>query len=313
MSKKIIIKFIRGDYSRDREKQILRWITGSPKRIRQYKKLKTKSVISLLNSDNHIDYTKQHKTSNWKRIYKVAALIVLLITTTFFMNQYFIDSDKFLHDQLITIVTKKGERKEIFLVDSTKVILNANSELSYFDFSKNEKRKVTLSGEAFFEVKRDEEHPFIIDTKDGVEIKVLGTVFNVKSYPKDTFVETTLVSGKVKVEEKNQRKAIELKPSQKATYFSDHKTLIVEEVDVKHSTSWTKGVLVYNETPILEVFEDLERTYDVIFDVKAKEILEYKYSGVFDNMSIDEVLDVFQLSSPIKCKRLKNKIIVKAE
>ncbi len=311
MSKKTIKKFIKGDYPPDKQRQISKWILNSPSRINQYKKLKTKHIVSLLNSDNQGNVKNHERGGN--KIYIVAAAILFLMASTFFIKHFFINPDELFYDQQKMVVTKKGERKEIFLEDSTKVILNANSKLTVFDFRNSQNRKVILKGEAFFDVKKDKDHPFIVEAKKGVNIRVLGTVLNVKSYPEDSFVETTLVSGKVKIEEKNQRKTIELKPSQKATYFISNKTLVVEEVDVKYLTSWTKGVLFYNETSILKVFEDLERTYNITFDIKSKEILDYKYSGVFDNMTIDEVLDIFKLSSPIKFKKIDNIIIVELE
>lgn len=205
-----------------------------------------------------------------------------------------------------------GKRFELELSDGTIVHLNSGTSLRFPNkFINGEKRQVFLSGEAFFDVTENKDMPFIVKTEDGMNVRVLGTSFNVKAYPEDENTETTLVEGKVKMYDESLLKEVVLKPSQKAIYRKVEEKLIVKEVNVSNFTAWKEGVLRYNETPINDVLKDLERTYNVVFEVKSKEILNYKYKGVFNNLTIDQILEVFKISSEIEYTKQNGKIILK--
>ena len=146
-----------------------------------------------------------------------------------------------------------------------------------------------------------------------MDIKVLGTSFNVKSYPEDQRIETTLVSGKVEVVERKDNKTVFLYPSQRATYVKTDDELIIDKVNTENFISWKEGKLIYDETPLSEVIKDLERAYNVTFIIESKEILDYKYKGVFDNLTVQEILDLFELSSPLKCTLKDNHVILEIQ
>ena len=204
--------------------------------------------------------------------------------------------------------TSIGENKTITLSDGTKVTLNANTTFSYPEKFSEESRDVSLQGEAFFDVAHNPEKPFKVATGNGMNIQVLGTVFNVKSYPEDQNVETTLVSGKVKVVEEQNQKTVVLAPSQRATYVKDADKLIVDNVQTTKFTAWREGKLIYDETPIRQVISDLKRKYKVDISVESPGIMDYKYTGEFDNLGIEQILDLFEVSSPILYKMHNNQI-----
>ncbi|MEZ4968456.1 MAG: FecR family protein [Flavobacteriaceae bacterium] len=207
-----------------------------------------------------------------------------------------------------------GKRFNLILSDGTMVYLNSGTSIKYpVKFANKGNRQVYLSGEAFFEVTENKEKPFIVATDEGMKVKVLGTSFNVKSYPEDGNIETTLIKGKVRIMEQNLSKEVDLSPSEKAIYHKVENEVVIEGVDPNRFTSWKEGVLIYDETPMSQVIKDLERTYNVIFEVESNTILNYKYKGIFDNLTIDRVLKMFELSSPITCYMINNKIILKED
>lgn len=207
-----------------------------------------------------------------------------------------------------------GKRFNLILSDGSMIYLNAGTSVRFpIKFQKSGNREVFLSGEAFFDVTGNRERPFIVSTEDGMTVKVLGTSFNVRSYPEDENIETTLIKGKVRVMEQDLTKKVDLTPSQKAIYSKLEEDVTVEGVDPNRITSWKEGVLIYDETPMSQVIKDLERTYNVIFVVESNTILNYKYKGAFDNLDIDQVLKILELSSPLKYSRSNNKIILKED
>ena len=307
MGNKKILKFIKGQLSSDEEKEVVDWLFNNPKKRKQYEILKAKHVAaSIRNTKKEAFLFTTNKKSNLKNTYKYAALLVIIfassILTWHLLNgDHLINNDSNLStsNTLVLITTQKAERKEIILEDNTKIILNANSVLSYPKHFSGDTREVAITGEAFFEVTKNEKKPFVVTTDGGVKIRVLGTSFNIKSYPEDESVETTLVTGKVKVIEENKNTIVELSPSQKATYIKSEDKMIVEKVNTKNYTSWKDGKLIYNDTPMRQVIKDLERSYDLKFSVASKEILDYKYKGEFDNLNIHQILALFEVSSPI--------------
>ncbi|MDO5981296.1 FecR family protein [Flavivirga spongiicola] len=301
MSNKKVLKLIKGQLSPEEEKEVIDWLFNNPKRREQYEILKAKHVAASL---------RKSKKTTFKKFYRYAALLAVILTSSILTWHVVVKNSisTIPSNSLVLITTQKAEKKEIILEDSTKITLNANSVLSYPKHFSGNTREVAIKGEAFFEVTKNTEKPFIVTTEDGMKIKVLGTSFNVKSYSEDKNVETTLVTGKVKVIEENKNTVVELSPSQKATYIKKEDKMIVEKVDVKNFTSWKEGKLIYNDTPMRQVIKDLERTYDLKFDVTSNKILDYKYKGEFDNLDIKQILDLFEVSSPITYS-IQNNII----
>ena len=142
-----------------------------------------------------------------------------------------------------------------------------------------------------------------------IKIKVLGTSFNVRSYENDEKIETTLVTGKVEFI-KDKDTPIILAPSQKAVFHKKENTLEIEEVHSEDIVAWKTGKLIFKKTSLQEVVVDLERKYNVKININSLKLLDYEYTGTFDNLSIDEVLNLLTISSPIKYTIENEKIIL---
>lgn len=301
MNKRDITKLVEGQLKGTKKREVIEWLLKNPKAQDFHHIAKAKHIAKSLRKGNTTPVLAKNKKKNTLTFFKYAAIFALLFTSWLYLS----DKTKNLNDHIVenkmTLVTTSiGEQVEVILSDGTKIVVNSNSALTYPTVFIGSTREVVLKGEAFFEVTEKKDKPFIVNTNEGMNIKVLGTSFNVKSYPEDQKIETTLVTGKIQVVEKKDNKTVLLYPSQRATYIKTNDQLIIDKVDTQNFISWKDGKLIYNETPLLEVIKDLERTYKVSFKVKSQELMNYKYNGVFDNLTIQEVLSLFELSSPIK-------------
>ena len=165
------------------------------------------------------------------------------------------------------LIIPYGKTSELQLPDGTKVFLNAGSRLVYPENFTGKSREVFLVGEAFFDVKHDKQHPFIVQTND-FRVKVLGTRFNLCAYPTDNVVETVLAEGKVSMEKNDGgvfEKAIELLPNQLASFNRTTKETKIKAVDTDNYILWTEGLLKFESTDLSRITKRLERFYNVRF------------------------------------------------
>lgn len=196
-----------------------------------------------------------------------------------------------------TLHIPNGKTFKIVLSDGTIVNLNAGSTLEYpVKFIKGQQRKVTLTGEAFFDVKKDENSPFIV-TSRSLDIRVLGTQFNVTSYPEDTDQKTVLVEGSVSLYESggdyDQDNSTLLAPGEMASWESADKKISVKQVDTELYTSWMQGKLVLKGMKFKDIEKRLERHYGVSIQNKNKELEDRVFTATFDVETIEEVLNTF--------------------
>ena len=231
------------------------------------------------------------------------------------------------------ISTRNGSKSKITLPDGTQVWLNAGSNLIYNkEFGNNGLREVELSGEAFFDVVRNEEQPFIIHTRQ-VDVRVLGTAFNVKSYPGEKRTETTLIRGKVQVLIKNRPdETITLKPNEKLVvvndeieeYVTEPKTAVKKEPIVSLGklnyypnneslvveTAWVDNNLVFDNESFLEVAAKMERWYNVQFKFNGDQLKELRLTGVFTSETIQQALEALSITAGFNFTIEGNKITV---
>lgn len=196
-----------------------------------------------------------------------------------------------IHIDTIEVITLAGEQKEIQLPDGSTVWLNACSKISYPERFSNTTRDVTLAGEAYFSVVRNEKKRFEVTTK-GMTVEVLGTQFNVKAYPDDKCITTTLTSGKVAVQLPEEKYT--LRPNQELIYNITDKSVIMQNVS-DNSTGWRDGSLIFNNLTMGEIFKELERHFDVKFDYSKAVLPNDKYSIKFTNKeTLSQILNILQ-------------------
>lgn len=203
------------------------------------------------------------------------------------------------------ISTIFGTRSKFQLSDGTTVNLNSGSKLIFPTVFNGKSRKVELIGEAFFDVTPDASKPFIVKTS-AINIKVLGTAFNLQAYPESNEITTTLVHGKVVLESEStglSKQLAELKPSDRAVFHTDLKVInISSEEDLDKFISWKDGKLVFYNDSIQEVAKKLENWYNVMVKVSNAELKHFRFTATFKDEPIEQVLDLMCKSSTIKYK-----------
>lgn len=209
---------------------------------------------------------KEMKQENHKHFFalswiKYAAAVVLIGLLS--MNLYFQLKDA---PELMNVVeVPNGQRVSLTLSDGTKVWLNSHSKLIYPAQFSSKNRDVTLEGEGFFEVARDEKVPFTVYS-DLLKIRVLGTKFNIKAYGEEpSFI--TLTEGKVEVITNDEEQKITMKPNQQVSYSKEEGLIVDKMVNTDIVKSWTLGEVAYMNKRLDEISKDLERRFNVSIEI----------------------------------------------
>jgi transmembrane sensor len=185
----------------------------------------------------------------------------------------------------------RGKRKSLRLSDGSLVKLNSDTKISFPKAFGQAVRTVSLEGEAFFNVERDESKPFVISVGD-LKVKVLGTSFNVKNYEDENEVEITVRSGRVSVNlNSDSTSPIILIKDQKLIYNKATEAFRITDVDAVQESSWVNGSLQFNNTPMLSVEHTLEKWYDVDIIIENKSLYNTSFTGVHLNESLVSMLE----------------------
>lgn len=229
---------------------------------------------------------------------RIAACLVLILGLAYLVHLHF-----FIPPQTnyLTKTTERGQRLTFQLSDGSKVKLNAESTLTYPEKFDGNTREIQLSGEAFFEVTKDPNRPFIVGTGE-VNTEVLGTSFNISAFPGRNIV-VTVATGKVNVSavrgtlpsgeitDNQSFKNIILTPGQQAVYDVTNKGLTHRKVNPGDHLGWKEGILKFNETPLGEVVEILQRWYDVDIQFVNKQLASCAVTSTFQSERIKDVLE----------------------
>jgi ferric-dicitrate binding protein FerR (iron transport regulator) len=228
-----------------------------------------------------------------------AAVAVALVVQHLFLTRE--NSEPFF----ITVSANAGAITTLTLPDSTRVHLNAESRFSYPDrFSKDE-RTVILDGEGYFEVAKESDRPFIVRTPHDAEVAVYGTRFNLDAYGESKKVSVSLEEGRVGFRytrgngESDERI---LTPGQKLKYDVSTRSVSVCPAYVEGDIAWKDGKIMLRDTPLKDALQMLSRRFNVDFDVKNSDFEHYAFTftGSFNKLDLNDILDYFLLSSQIK-------------
>ena len=192
-----------------------------------------------------------------------------------------------------------GQISRIVLSDGSVVWLNAESKLVYPARFDGKKRNVQLTGEGYFEVKADPEHPFFVSTPDGIKVMAHGTEFNVDAYPEEGKVKMTLVEGKVDICNEEGRRLMKLSPGFQVEYDKEKKTLSSLRVNLDAVTGWTEGKMIFRDATIADVVKRLSRHYNVDINLHCDAPDKYRFRATFSHESISQVLDYLRLAAPL--------------
>jgi ferric-dicitrate binding protein FerR (iron transport regulator) len=270
------------------------WLTVEDNRIElmKYKKIWEEAQI-VLNSEQF------DKEQAWKRVddinrrnirlhrrrkrlrYLTAAAVLLLPVLILTWQLLAKQQDSETSDLSVELKAAYGQVSKFTLPDGSSVWLNADSRLTYTDAFNKDSRSVELSGEAYFEITKNTRKPFTVKAEE-VSVQVLGTVFNIQSYPLEKKIETTLLKGSVRIMHKNIPKGgIFLRPGQQLLFDKSDKSVLVKDVDIAPYTSWKEGKLIFRHTTLKEAFAIIERNFRIKIIVNDKSLEECKIRGHF--------------------------------
>ncbi len=274
----------------------------------------------------------------WNEIIRIAAVFLIAVFLGG-LGYYLIDKNRELNTDPLYIeyVSPLGSRSFVNLADGSKVWLNAGSTLKYQNSFGINNRELLLTGEAFFEVKKNKDLPFVVKTSE-IDIIALGTKFNVKAYSEEKTIETTLIEGSVKLESNSVKLAdnLVLKPNDKAVFTKKNQTLeltlnqqqnidnvqaqrvkpkleIIQSVEPEPIISWKDQRWVINNEKLGNLAIKLERRYDVNFIFDNDVLKEYAFRGTLEDETLEQIMEAIKLSAPVKYVIDKKTVYVMAD
>ncbi len=305
----IIGKYLGGKESKDELVQLKSWLTEDSKHQTLFNSLKEERNIGTTIEE----FETYNKELAWKRsverinalslrkvliMWKIAAVFFFLVGFSgilFYINQHRLDT-------YTTVSTNNGQYSKILLPDSSVVWLSSGTKLSYNTNFAIGNRDVRLSGQAFFQVARNEKIPFTVKCKE-LKVKVVGTKFDVSAYPDDANIDVVLKSGSVELlmdDDKTFKQM--LKPGEMAEFNLERKKMSISK-DVNYKlTSWKDGILIFKDDPMDEVLKKLERWYNINIEVNNGDINHLVFNATIVNENIEEIFDLIKYSCGINYK-----------
>lgn len=276
MNLEMLHRYIAGDATPEEKEEVTRWLDADKKNMKEFLAQRKLYDISIWQQELTIPSATKQKQWTLRTISieltKIAAIFILAFTVlySFLMNKD--SSDPAI---MQTIFVPPGQRAELTLTDGTKVWLNAKTTFTFPNKFTANTRNVTLDGEGYFNVTRDTEKPFLVQTEK-YNIKVLGTEFNVTAYSGSPVFETALLKGAVEVSSPATYSKVYLKPNTR-TYErnGELRTGIIEH---QSYFLWKEGLICFFDEPVGKMIEKLELYYDVKIDVRNTELLNLHYS-----------------------------------
>lgn len=242
---------------------------------------------------NQMNKRKEKSKRNIKNIYYAVSGVAASLLLVFMFSFYGLFDRT--SETMVSMKTNQGSRSELVLPDGSVVKLNSGSNISYFYNKQQNIREVKFEGEGFFKVAKNKK-PFVIRLDNGVEVKVMGTTFNLKAYKDDPVIQTSLVEGCIEMSHNNEK--ITMKPGEMVVFNKETKSLTQMEGNLSHSYGWMKNKIYMENMNICEVCKYLERIYDVNIYIQEDLKRQINYNGVIKEETIGDVLNALaQLSN----------------
>lgn len=238
------------------------------------------------------------------RMGMAAATIALLCVMGWFAYDY-------LRPDALQTVSTLAEVRTVRLPDGSEVTLNHFSSLTYPERFRQANREVSLNGEAYFEVTKDPQHPFIVQA-EAVSVQVLGTHFNVEAYRDDPEVKTTLLEGSVAVSDKSQSARIVLCPNESAVYNKVKRSLTREATAyAPKEIAWRSGQFFFNNQPLQEIVRQLSNSFGIKIHISEEALRNYRLTASFTNgESLEQILELLHQTGQFNYSRNNNQITI---
>lgn len=245
-----------------------------------------------------------------RQLLRYAAVFILAFTLGWGSFQLFPEKKSGFTEIYNEIKVPYGQRSEISLYDGTKVWLNSGTELKFPLVFDGDQRKVYVKGEAFFDVARDVNKPFIVNTGQ-MDIEVLGTRFDVCAYPDDEEFYSTLEEGKIRAVNNVTGEEVSLLPGMQATLDLNAQKFSVQHVNTRLYTSWKENMLRFENAPFAEVIKRMERWYDVKIHVDEQINTGERYTMTIKTESLREMLRLVSFTTPITYEIKENQVFIR--
>lgn len=320
----ILKKFLAGELSEEESVEIYDWMNEEEENTRQLFRMEEiyhlgkfdqytneqrieRAERKLLEKIHQKEDAKKQKPK-FRQWMRYAAVIAVIILSGSGIGYWFHSAS--INRNLVTQTVTDGTVIEVILPDGSKVWLNNGTTLSYPNEFSGKERIVSLEGEAYFEVVKNTQKPFIVET-EAMKISVLGTTFNLKSHTNQYVAEATLVEGEIEVRGNNDEGMIVLSPGQRAELNKKNRRLTVKQVDAKLDGVWRNDLIPFEQANIFTITQTLERFYDVKIILSPDIPTDITYSGVLRKKNtVTSVLESLQHSIPIQYKIVGNNIFI---
>lgn len=245
-------------------------------------------------------------------ILKYAAIFLFVITLSVIASYLIINRSNVSYETFSTIYADNGHLSKVELPDGSMVWLNSGSKVIYNNKFALNNRRITLEGEAFFDVKKGKDLPFLVNCND-ITVKVHGTRFNVITKDDETKVDVVLEEGEVELLKNEDESSIYiLQPGELASFDRQNRKLSINQVNTTRYTSWKEGILnIYNQ-PLKEVIKMLEDRYNQKFEYE-NEIAGILYTFTIKNESLGDILNLMESITPVKAVQKGNVIQIKTD
>lgn len=280
-----------------------KWMDESEENREMLLKLKNDFVLSSLidrfdgvtddDTQTEIVREKTTKRISFRPFLRYAAVVVGVGLLTFSAMKY-IEINQLPVDQVLTV--EDGERAKIVLADGSEIWLNSNTRITYPDNFNRTNREIKLSGEAYFKVAKNKDLPFVINTQN-IEVKVVGTEFNVRSYDDDNTIDVQVVEGKVLVKPDNGEADSHTLTANEMLTFNKVSSSFSEYSFDSDLENWREGKYLFKNRTLKEIIRQLERIYAVEFIVKDKSLLDEVYYGEINMKdSISKIMEIISIN-----------------
>lgn len=308
----LIIGYLQGNLSEEKTDLFYKWVNESVSNKELFFEIKAMydAGISLGNAfdldqswQRLLNKKERPQSRKYRLLYQIAsyaavALIAVAVSSAYYF--YYNDINSEMYSRYIGGDGLEADVVE--LPDGTQVSLGSKTIFHFDkDFGKSQ-RVVYLEGEAYFEVAKQKDKPFIVKTKEQ-DIEVLGTKFNVMAYPLDSLVVTTLLEGSVRLTALNIGNSTVLKPNQQFVYNRNTGAAYLKKVDAQQFISWTSGYYYFSEQSLKVILDRLSHVYGMQFTVDSEGLNNRTFTGTFyRGQSIKDIMEIVNLSIPIKYK-----------
>lgn len=315
MDKDKLIKFITGNLEESETSEVQAWIRADESNKNEFIRLKNIYALSsegkhTLHVDDEYQNLKKQidakpatiKPNLFLQYLKYAAIFVAAALIGYSVSEFrsifpFFSTESVPYNEYYA---PKGQISEFTLSDGTRIWLNSDTRVHIPENYTPYNRRIFLEGEAYFEVTKDKQHPLYLATKD-LDIKVLGTSFNVSAYQTDGNVEVTLIEGAVGIKNITGKHLMKLLPGQQMVYNKATGEKFKYEVDTSPYEAWKNGIMVFKNRSLNFIADRLSRWYNVDIDFADSSLCKFQFTGaILKNKPLSQVLDVITLSASIK-------------